>query len=55
MQVLVGPMGLMSCHSSEQFAAIHSLSTLMLMIPSDIFLEFEKVSFFVNCGVHLVK
>lgn len=43
-QDLLGSMGLMSTNTLEQHAAIGSLSTLMSIIPSDTFLEFEKVS-----------
>ncbi|KAK1290119.1 hypothetical protein QJS10_CPB18g01878 [Acorus calamus] len=39
---LLGPLGLKNSNIQEQHAAISSLSTLMKIVPSDIFLEFEK-------------
>ncbi|CAN1233879.1 Protein ILITYHIA [Linum perenne] len=41
-KVLLGPGGLTSSNAIEQEAAINSLSTLMSIMPSDIYLEFEK-------------
>lgn len=43
LQVLLGPLGLKSANPLEQQAAISSLSTLMLIIPGDIYTEFEEV------------
>ncbi|XP_063940401.1 protein ILITYHIA isoform X2 [Daucus carota subsp. sativus] len=39
---LLGPFGLMSSNHLEQEAAIHSLSTLMSITPTDTYTEFEK-------------
>ncbi|KAL8156542.1 hypothetical protein AgCh_001585 [Apium graveolens] len=39
---LLGPFGLMSSNHLEQEAAIHSLSTLMSITPSDTYTKFEK-------------
>ncbi|CAN0892758.1 Protein ILITYHIA [Linum grandiflorum] len=41
-KVLLGPGGLTSSNAIEQEAAINSLSTLMSIMPSDIYLEFQK-------------
>ncbi|ERN15855.1 hypothetical protein AMTR_s00039p00177200 [Amborella trichopoda] len=41
--VLFGSRGLLSSNSLEQRAALSTLSTLMSLIPKDIFLEFEKL------------
>ncbi|KAL4190632.1 hypothetical protein AMTRI_Chr07g25710 [Amborella trichopoda] len=42
-KVLFGNRGLLSSNSLEQRAALSTLSTLMSLIPKDIFLEFEKL------------
>ncbi|XP_020529182.1 protein ILITYHIA [Amborella trichopoda] len=42
-EVLFGSRGLLSSNSLEQRAALSTLSTLMSLIPKDIFLEFEKL------------
>ncbi|XP_047319799.1 protein ILITYHIA [Impatiens glandulifera] len=39
---LLGPIGLMSANTFEQEAAIYSLTTLMSIIPRDIYGEFEQ-------------
>ncbi|PKA55682.1 hypothetical protein AXF42_Ash011974 [Apostasia shenzhenica] len=42
LQDLLGSKGLMSSDSFDQIAALHSLSTLMRITPTDVFAEFEK-------------